>query len=135
MFTVALVGADGAGKTTVSQRINGLLPFPVKYIYMGISPESSNIALPTLRIVSAIKRAMGRGSDMAGPPDPTRVYHLPKGVMARIIGGLKSSLRLANRLSEEWFRQCVVWYFQRRGYIVIFDRHFFSDFSPNCVPC
>jgi thymidylate kinase len=35
---------------------------------------------------------------------------------------------LANRLAEEWFRQGLAWYYERRGYVVVFDRHFFSDY-------
>jgi thymidylate kinase len=31
-------------------------------------------------------------------------------------------------MAEEWFRQGLVWYYQRRGHIVLFDRHFFSDY-------
>jgi thymidylate kinase len=35
---------------------------------------------------------------------------------------------MANRIGEEWFRQGLAWYYQRRGHIVLFDRHFFSDY-------
>ena len=30
-------------------------------------------------------------------------------------------------MAEEWFRQAVVWYYQRRGYVVLLDRHLFFD--------
>jgi thymidylate kinase len=40
----------------------------------------------------------------------------------------RSGLRLANWMAEEWFRQGVAWVHQRRGRIVIFDRHFFCDY-------
>jgi thymidylate kinase len=35
---------------------------------------------------------------------------------------------MTNRIGEEWFRQGLAWYYQRRGNIVLFDRHFFSDY-------
>jgi hypothetical protein len=66
-FTVALVGADGAGKTTVARSLPAILPFPAVYLYMGVAPASSNYALPTTRVAHAIKRMFGRGSD-PGPP-------------------------------------------------------------------
>jgi thymidylate kinase len=44
------------------------------------------------------------------------------------LAGLKSGLRMTNRIGEEWFRQALAWYYQRRGNIVLFDRHFFSDY-------
>jgi len=31
-FTVALIGPDGAGKTTVARALEGVLPFPVEYL-------------------------------------------------------------------------------------------------------
>ncbi len=128
MFTVALVGPDGAGKTTISRQLEHLLPMPAKYVYMGVNLDSSNLVLPTTRLFLEIKRARGRRPDMAGPPDPTRVKPRPRGLIKRIAAGLKSGLRLLNQLGEEWFRQGIVWYYRRRGYVVVFDRHFFSDY-------
>ncbi|MCI0395967.1 MAG: thymidylate kinase [Chloroflexi bacterium] len=128
MFMVALIGADGSGKTTIARRLESELPHTIKYIYMGFSPLSSNVALPTTRLISLVKRLLGKGSDMSGPPDPARVRPRPKNPIKRLAAGLKASLRLANRLAEEWFRQGVVWYYQRRGFIVLSDRHFFSDY-------
>lgn len=129
MFTVALVGPDGAGKSTIVRRlVKQDLSLPVKYVYMGINPDASNLLLPTTRLMLAIKRGRGRRPDMGGPPDPTRVKVRPQGVLGRAAAGLKSSLRLANLMAEEWFRQGLIWYYQRRGYIVLFDRHFFFDY-------
>ncbi len=128
MFSVALIGPDGAGKTTIGRRLEHMLPLPVKYVYMGVNPDSSNIMLPTTRLVHMLKRRMGAKPDVAGPRDPTRRKPKPKGLPRRVLAGLRSSFRLLNRLGEEWFRQLVAWRFERRGYIVLFDRHFFSDY-------
>ncbi len=35
---------------------------------------------------------------------------------------------MTNRLAEEWYRQLLASWYVRRGQIVIFDRHFFSDY-------
>ena len=40
----------------------------------------------------------------------------------------RTGLRLANRSAEEWYRQLLAWKWQRRGVVVIFDRHFFIDY-------
>jgi thymidylate kinase len=128
MFTVALIGPDGAGKTTIGKRIEHALPLPVKYVYMGVNLDSSNHMLPTTRLIKAIKRARGAAPDTAGPPDPNRVRSRPKGLVRRTLASAKSGLRMTNRIGEEWFRQGLAWYYQQRGNIVVFDRHFFSDY-------
>ena len=54
MTTVAIIGADGAGKSTVAKALEGSMPLPTKYIYMGANIESANIALPTSRLIQAV---------------------------------------------------------------------------------
>ncbi len=128
MVTVALIGADGAGKTTIGRRLEKESTLPIKYIYMGINPEASNHLLPTTRVMLRIKRALGKSSHMGGPPDPTRSKPRYKSFLKRVLFGLKSNLRIAHQLGEEWYRQCFAWYYQRRGYVVIFDRHYYADY-------
>lgn len=127
-FTVALIGPDGAGKTTVSRRLAEMLPLPVKTIYMGVSADSSNHLLPTTRLLRALRRACGAKPDTAGPRDPEQVKTRPKGLVRRVAKEAKSILSLVQRLSEESFRQVLAEYYQWRGHIVLFDRHFFSDY-------
>lgn len=128
MYTIALIGPDGTGKSTVSKILQDLLPLPTKYIYMGINQDASNLALPTTLLWKKIKRASGRQTDMGGPPDPNRLQSVPKNPLKRIARELKSGVRIANLIAEEWFRQFVTWYYQSRGYVVIFDRHFYFDY-------
>lgn len=128
MFTVALVGADGAGKTTVGRHLAQASELPIKYVYLGINPEASNVMLPTTRLWYALKRARGRPLSMGGPRDPNQPKAPPKGLFKRAQAELKSSLRLINQLAEEWYRQAIVWSYLRRGYIVLFDRHFLFDY-------
>ncbi len=128
MFTVALIGPDGAGKSTIGQQLEHRLPLPVKYVYMGINLESSNLVLPSTRLLLEIKRARGERPDWTGPPDPARAKRLPKHPLKRAVAELKVGLRMTNLMAEEWFRQMVVWYYLRRGNIVLFDRHFFADY-------
>ena len=128
MFTIALIGPDGTGKSTISRKLQDLLPLPTKYIYMGINQEATNFALPTTRLWKKIKQASGRQSDMGGPPDPNRLQPPPRNPLKRIARGLKSGLWIANLIAEEWYRQSVTWYYIARGYVVIFDRHFYFDY-------
>jgi thymidylate kinase len=128
MFSVALIGPDGAGKTTIGRRLEQTSALRLKYIYMGVNGEASNYALPTTRLIHTIKRLRGAAPDVGGPPDPARSRPRPRGLARRAAASIKSSLRLLNRIAEEWFRQALAWYYQRRGYVVLFDRHFFSDY-------
>jgi Thymidylate kinase len=125
-FSVALIGPDGAGKSASSERLGGILPLPLKRIYMGINPDASDTLLPTTRLIFAIKRAQAGKADTdaeAGDPSPS-----PAGLLHRTAAGLRSGARLVAWVSEEWFRQGVAAYHMRRGRIVVFDRHFFVDY-------
>jgi thymidylate kinase len=141
MFTVALIGPDGCGKTTVAKRLaqglpaNGspasALPLRAKYVYMGVNLETSNLLLPTTWLLLRMKRWSGRRPSMTGPPDPARRKR-PRGLLRRAAAGIKSWLRLANLLGEELFRQLVI-AFWRRGRIVLLDRDFFVDYYAHDV--
>ena len=127
VFTVTLIGPDGTGKSTISKKLQNLLPLPTQYIYMGINQEATNFTLPTTLLWKKLKRVSGRQTDMGGPPDPNRIQSPPKNPLKRMIRELKSGFWIANLIAEEWFRQCVTWYYVSRGYVVIFDRHFYFD--------
>jgi len=129
MFTVALIGPDGAGKTTIARRLDGALPMPVEYVYMGVNPDASNHMLPTTRLLHTLKRARGAPPDTAGPRDPAQAERAPaRNRIHHSLRVLRSFLRLANRIAEEWHRQLIAWRHVRRGSIVVFDRHYFADY-------
>ncbi len=128
MFTVALIGPDGAGKTTVGRRLEKSLPLPAKYLYMGVNHEASNCMLPTTRIVRFARRMLGIKKDQGGPYNPDAPSPPSRGPVRRLAGNVKSALSLINRISEEWYRQAVAWYYTARRHVVLFDRHYFSDY-------
>jgi thymidylate kinase len=128
MFTVALIGPDGAGKSTIGRRLQASLGLPYRYIYMGINLEASNVMLPTTRLALAHKRSGGGQLAMGGPPDPNRFQAPPPGLGRRVAAECKSGARILFLLAEEWYRQLVIEYYQLRGYIVLVDRHFVFDY-------
>ncbi|MEP6953683.1 MAG: hypothetical protein ABI950_06435 [Solirubrobacteraceae bacterium] len=128
-FTVALIGCDGAGKTTVARALERESGLPIRYLYMGVSVDSSNRALPTTRLAHAIKRARGAPPDTAGPREPASAApRAAAGPVRRARRSVRSALRLANRVAEEWYRQLLAASELRRGRIVVFDRHFTADY-------
>jgi thymidylate kinase len=128
MTTVALIGPDGAGKTSVAKCLPEHLSVPIKYLYMGVSAESSNIVLPSTRVVHRLKRALGASPDTAGPPSHDRSSARPRSYLKRRLRDGRAALRLGNRLAEEWYRQWLTWRWEQAGNLVIFDRHFFADY-------
>ena len=127
-LTVALVGADGAGKSTVSSRLaTEPMPMPVKTIYMGVNLEASTLMLPTTRLLLAAKRARGGRPDLVASSLHSSDTAAPAGGQ-----GWRKAARDAARMgvwmTEEWLRQGVATVYGARGYVVVFDRHFFADY-------
>jgi thymidylate kinase len=135
-LTVALIGPDGAGKTTVARALPDRLDAPATYIYMGVNWDAGDHLLPTTRLVQAVRRARGGRDDAGGPPPPPGAEvpgsSSPR-LGRRLAGATWSALALANRLAEESYRQLLVWVNVRRGVIVVFDRDFFSDYHAHDI--
>jgi thymidylate kinase len=129
--TVALVGADGAGKSTISQMLEREpLPFPVKRVYMGVNLESSSMMLPTTRLLLAAKRARGRSPDLVAEAAPAPSAGRRGRRWQR---HAKDAARLTVWMLEEWLRQLAAAAYTRRGYLVVFDRHFYADYYHSAI--
>lgn len=129
--TIALIGPDGSGKSTVAKALLESSSLPLKYLYMGTSIESANVTLPTSRWVHQWKVYRHRKAlEKSGKPVPEKItLH---GVEHRVdkrgkLGGIG---RLMRRVSEECYRQWVSWIYQWQGHIVLYDRHFLFDACP-----
>jgi thymidylate kinase len=131
MTTVALIGPDGAGKSSILRRVAERLPVPSRTIYMGVNLESSSLMLPTTRLILEVKRRRGGRPDMVGSTGAAPASDGP--ATYSLLRQARSGLRLANWMAEEWFRQGVAWIHQRRGRVVIFDRHFFCDYHASDI--
>lgn len=133
MSTVALIGPDGAGKTTVARRLTAEDDLETRYLYMGVSVGSSNVTLPTTRLARRVKALLASTGDARDGGESTSAEERGGGDGASAATGLRkgrlwASARLLNRLAEEWYRQLLARYHEMRGRVVIFDRHYVFDF-------
>jgi thymidylate kinase len=130
MITVALIGADGAGKTTIAHRLAASFPLPVRYLYMGMNAQSANIALPTSRLLFALKARKHRKAPKRATGKESQAVSLHSLERRRNTRGrFGAAMRLIHRLAEQSLREFVSWIYRLRGYIVIYDRHFLFDFA------
>jgi thymidylate kinase len=128
--TVAIIGPDGAGKSTLIDKLENGLPFSVKRIYMGVNPAAATHALPTTRFVWFLNRVLKRprpNYDTDSQPQDSKAVSQKSGLKL-VFSEIKSALFVFNRVSEQWYRQWVCWYYQWRGHVVLIDRHFYLDY-------
>lgn len=128
MSTIALIGADGSGKTTIAKKILENPPVKMKYIYMGLNIESSNYALPTSRLIQYLKlHKYKKKNNINGTIRNLSLHTINEDRREDKRGKIGATLRTVNRISEQLYRQIIAWYFQIRGYHILFDRHFLFD--------
>jgi thymidylate kinase len=134
MATIALIGADGSGKTTIAKMLLHSPPAKLKYLYMGLNIESSNYALPTSRLIFYLKLLKYKKKNKNLKNVKLKNLSLHDIEEDRTVdkrGKLGAFARLANRMAEAWYRQFISWLFQLKGYVVLYDRHYLFDASTN----
>ena len=131
MTSIALIGPDGAGKTTITRMLESSSLLPFKYLYMGINLEASNVALPTSRLIEYLKQSRNRRSGVSRPRGKS--VHDRSNPKRKPMGKLWALARLVNRLADEWYRQLISWSYQLQGYLVLYDRHFLFDFAIDSI--
>ena len=129
-FTLAIIGADGSGKSTVADRLVAQSHLRLKYMYMGASIDKSRFSLPTSRMLTNLKRRrlaplLGESGQL--PPSNLMSEEMKSGAPR---GRIVKALGMINRVAEEWYRQLIVWGYQLRGYAVVCDRHFLYEYFP-----
>ena len=129
--TVAFVGPDGSGKSSIAKAILESNPLPIKFIYMGANIDSSNIALPTSRLIHKWKVNRHKKSLIKSGESVSEQISL-HGLEHRIDhhGKLWGFARLLRRVSEAVYRQIFSYVYQVRGNVVLYDRHFLIDACP-----
>ncbi|MGB5894586.1 MAG: hypothetical protein WBG58_10435 [Ignavibacteriaceae bacterium] len=134
MATIALIGADGSGKTTIAKMLLASPPAKMKYLYMGLNIESSNYALPTSRLIFYLKLLKYKRKNKNLKKVKLKNLSLHDIEEDRLVdkrGKLGAFARLASRMAEAWYRLFISWIFQLRGYVVLYDRHYLFDSSTN----
>jgi thymidylate kinase len=132
-ISVALIGADGAGKTTVGRQLESSAELPCKYIYMGANGQAGNVVLPTTRLYRALRRSRGAAAG-AGPVIPGRRRTRDGPQTRSRTAALTARIYILHLMCEEVFRQIVASYYRWRGFIVVFDRHVYFDFQEHVGP-
>lgn len=130
-ISIALIGNDGSGKSTIARKLLDESQYKLKYIYMGVSIESSNYALPWSKIVNWIKkRNIRKQAQEKGISDPAylTIHHLDH--RRRKTGNLRTLFRVINRLTEGVYRLIIAFIFRARGYSILFDRYFLYEAAP-----
>ncbi len=110
----------------MAKRLVAESPRSMRYIYMGLNIESSNVMLPTTRLLRRLKRSFAPGVVSRVARDRTH-YLDPMANLRDRRGPLAAAARMANRLAEQAYRECVSWAYQLRGLTVIYDRHFYFE--------
>jgi len=135
MLTVALIGGDGAGKTTIAKKLEEGCPLPTKYLYMGINPQAGKFTLPTSRLIFFLKRKsyekeVSKSDHTQAEDIPAHYLEYSKTKRGPIWTPIWTTFRLSNRLIEAGYRQIIALYYQMRGYVVVYDRHPLFDTAP-----
>ncbi len=134
MFSVSVIGPDGVGKTTIVTRLKKELPLPVKYVYMGDNIESCNYILPTTRWWKKrnppVFHKDGNSSPQADSDSASGDVGKKgrRGLLKGTLSAAKKTIGFINRILDLWYRYLVVFYFKKRGYVVLLDRHFVFDY-------
>jgi thymidylate kinase len=131
MFSVSVIGPDGVGKTTIVSRLQRELPLPIKYVYMGDNIESCNYILPTTRWWKKRNPPSFNKDGNSAPQASSESSSDGQGNSSlgnSLLRSIKKAIGFVNRILDLWYRYFMVFYFKRRGYVVLLDRHFVFDY-------
>ena len=103
---IALLGPDGAGKTSLAQFLVDSNNVQARHIYMGLNVDASTIGLPTSRWLH-IQKKVASGSSLR----------------KKLIGALS----FADRIASYHLRCAAARYFRFRGQVVILDRYIYDS--------
>ena len=131
MASVALVGGDGSGKTTIASYFVQSSIVPSKYLYMGLSTLKSKPAFPSTLLIRYLKirtyKESGNLSEsQSGSKSFMEQYHHDQTKRS----DLWHAIRSLNYLIDVLYRQIFSWVYQIRGYLVVYDRHFLFMTAP-----
>ncbi|MEO8285767.1 MAG: hypothetical protein ABI670_04980 [Chloroflexota bacterium] len=125
-MSVAIIGPDGAGKSTLVQRLHQAGTLPTAIVYMGGNAATANYTLPTTRWFT--NRWLAKNGGLPGKPGAISVSRESKQVspLKRVASGAISVVRLGHELLEYTYRFIVAYSARRRGAVVLYDRYIYD---------
>jgi thymidylate kinase len=127
VFSVALIGPDGSGKTTLAKRLSSLPDLRMVYLYLGQNPDALSHALPTTRLYHRSRTTVGLARPQQGPPDPSAVAP-SQGLVRRLVTMLKRTAWLVVTVTEEINVVVRMRRIVRAGRVALLDRHPLWDY-------
>ena len=103
---VALLGPDGAGKTTLADALAEEPYLQARRIYMGTNDQAATVSLPSTRWLRR---------------------RLSKSCRPSLLRGLTRRALSVSRVLDYWWRLAVAAYLKRRGRLVILDRYTYDE--------
>lgn len=110
---IALLGPDGAGKTSLAQFLVNSKQVRAQHIYMGLNVEASTIGLPTSRWLHKQKKTP------TGSP-----------LRKKLLGALS----FVDRIISYHLRCAAARYFRFRGQVVVLDRYIYDSWLSQPAP-
>ncbi len=127
-FLVALVGADGAGKSTITELVARRLPMPASRAYLGDDPPPEVPVLPTTRWLRRRWAEPASGSPATTTLPPPAPESAAETWAVRFRRALSRTTVGLSAMAEEWHQVRRAQARVRAGEIVLLDRHFFYDY-------
>jgi len=129
-LTIALIGPDGVGKSTVISELSNSFPLGIKSVYMGWSDHENTLKLPTSKWLyrrynktktSPITEA---SADNASPQKEQVMASTQKIHWKQFPG-------IVNEIAEQYTRYFYAKYYKFRGAFVLYDRYVYDQFIFN----
>lgn len=126
-MSVAIIGPDGAGKSTLVARLQASPRLFTQVVYMGGNAASANHVLPTTRWLT--NRWLAQ-QDQAHTPGEARTVERKArtrpNLAGQLLGGLKQVVKLAHEVLEYSYRFIVARSARRQGAVVLYDRYVYD---------
>ena len=120
-ITVAIIGPDGAGKSTLIESIHTSGVLPTTVVYMGGNAATANHTLPTTRWLVRHGQI-----DTWAPGSVANALNRSRSPLALAWRGVREAVKFVNELLDFAYRYGVAFVARGRGDVVLFDRYIYD---------